>query len=43
MMWGASTAHAADVAVGVSEDRPGDVIGGTTDNNTVTIGAEGGR
>lgn len=42
MMWGASTAHAADVAVGVSEDRPGDVIGGTTDNNTVTIGAEGG-
>lgn len=42
MMWGASTAHAADVAVGVSEDRPGNVIGGTTDNNTVTIGAEGG-
>lgn len=42
MMWGASTAHAADVTVGVSEDRPGDVIGGTTDNNTVTIGAEGG-
>ena len=42
MMWGASTAHAADVTVGVSEDRPGNVIGGTTDNNTVTIGAEGG-
>ena len=42
MMWGASTAHAADVTVGVSDDRPGDVIGGTTDNNTVTIGAEGG-
>lgn len=42
MMWGVSTAHAADVTVGVSEDRPGNVIGGTTDNNTVTIGAEGG-
>ena len=42
MMWGASTAHAADVTVGVSDDRPGNVIGGTTDNNTVTIGAEGG-
>ena len=35
-------AYAADVTVGVSDDRPGDVIGGTTDNNTVTIGAEGG-
>ena len=40
--WGESVAHAADVTVGVSDDRPGDVIGGTTDNNTVTIGAEGG-
>ena len=42
MIWGMSTAYAADVTVGVSDDRPGDVIGGTTDNNTVTIGAEGG-
>lgn len=42
MIWGMSTAYAADVTVGVSDDRSGDVIGGTTDNNTVTIGAEGG-
>ena len=38
----ASSAYAADVTVGVSEDQAGDVTGGTTDNNTVTIGAEGG-
>ena len=42
MIWGMSKAYAADVTVGVSDDRSGDVIGGTTDNNTVTIGAEGG-
>ena len=42
MIWGMSTAYAADVTVGVSDDRSGDVSGGATDNNTVTIGAEGG-
>ena len=30
------------MTVGVSEDQAGDVTGGTTDNNTVTIGAESG-
>ena len=41
-LWKAPLAHAADVTVGVSEDQAGDVTGGTTDNNTVTIGAESG-
>ena len=41
-LWQGSTAYAADVTVGVSEDQAGDVTGGTTDNNTVTIGAESG-
>ena len=41
-LWGMSTAYAANVTVGVGEDQSGDVNGGDTDNNTVTIGAEGG-
>lgn len=38
----ASSAYAADVTVGVSDNRTSDVIGGSTDGNTVTIGATGG-
>ena len=41
-MFSTPSAYAADVVVGVGEDQSGDVSGGTTDNNTVTIGAEGG-
>ena len=42
LLFSVPSAYAADVTVGVSEDQAGDVTGGTTDNNTVTIGAEGG-
>ena len=38
----ASSAYAADVTVGVSDNRTSDIIGGSTDGNTVTIGATGG-
>ena len=42
LWFSAPPAYAADVVVGVGEDQSGDVSGGATDNNTVTIGAKDG-
>ena len=42
LWFSAPSAYAANVVVGVGENQSGDVSAGATDNNTVTIGAEGG-
>ena len=42
LLFSVPSAYAADVVVGVGEDRPADVVGSDASNNTVTIGAEGG-